>query len=481
MEKISRGFTTFMLSVLKVLITIVIIVSLGTSFMLLKGVNTSVVTVSLVLGIVLFSGYRIIKSSIDQNKKIGCILILAFILRMLWLLNVNSMPNSDFRTIYNCAGDLLNGDTSMFYGTSYIARFPHLTIMVLYMAAMRWLFPINNIVVMKGANLILGVVTVYLIYLIIKELFNNEKYSLYGALGATIFPPLVTYTAVFCTENIAIPFYLSSIYVFLLALKKKRNTPLLIMCGILLSLGNLFRMVAVIVLIAYSLYLTLYSNYEVKKKISNIVLIVLPYFIVLWLVSGILNATKITEFPLWKGSEPGITNVLKGTHYESGGRWNPEDAALPAKYNYDYKKVEEESKKIIIERLTTTPPLKLAGFYIKKFAMQWSEGDLSGVFWSYLDSKENSIKINLSGYGMGLLQIVYSAILILCLIGMFNKKAYTSNKTINLFYLILCGYGASYLITESQGRYSYIACWVFIILALAGIDFLKTKYMKYKG
>jgi len=45
----------------------------------------------------------------------------------------------------------------------------------------------------------------------------------------------------------------------------------------------------------------------------------------------------------------------------------------------------------------------------------------------------------------------------------------------NLFYIILYGYGFMYLITEEQGRYSYIVSWVFVILAIEGINFLLNK------
>lgn len=481
MDKFSRGFTTFILTALKVLLTIATAVSIGTIFIAVKGFNLSVVILTVIVMAVLFVGYKTIGKDINTRSKVFVILTCAFIVRLLWLLNVDSVPNSDFQTIYEAAGSFLEGDRSMFWGTSYIARFPHLTAMVLYMAVIRLIFPGSNLVVMKGINLILGVLTVYLIYLIIKELFNNKKYGLYGALAAAIFPPLVTYTGVFCTENIAIPFYLASIYLFLLVIKKNRNWALLILCGVSLSIGNLFRMVALVMIIAYSLYILIYSKDVILNKIRNIILIVLPYFAVLWLVSGVLQATKITEYPLWKGSEPSITNVLKGTHYESGGRWNPEDAALPEKYNFDYDTIEEKSKEIIIERLTTTPPLKLIGFYLKKFALQWNEGDLSGVFWTQLGADEASIKVNVAGGGSGVFQLIYVGVLTLVLIGAFNKKGNEENREINLFYLILCGYGATYLITESQARYSYIACWVLIILAIMGLDLLNKKRCKFLG
>lgn len=470
MERFSKGFTTFMLTALKVLLLILVCVSIGTIFTAVRGFNSSVIIVSLVYGISIFLGYKIINSkTLETTKKVGMILAIACIVRVLWLLNVNSVPNSDFNTMYECGKAFLQGDTSMFWGTAYIARFPHLTIMVLYMALMIKVFP-DPLIAMKVTNLILGVVVVYLIYLIVKKVFDSKRLAMYAALMAAIFPPLVTYTATFCTENIAIPFYLLSIYLFLLVIKSKKSWTILILCGISLAVGNLFRMVAIVMIVAYGLYILIYTKDNIKLKVRNIMVIGISYWIIMLSVSGILQATKITENPLWRGSEPAITSMLKGTHYESGGRWNPEDAALPEDCNFDYDMIEEKSKEIIIERLTTTEPSKLAYFYLRKFAMQWNEGDLAGAFWSQLDVPSEEIIVNIDGAGSGVLQLVYVIVIVLMLIGTFNRKRINKNSEINLFYLILCGYGATYLITESQARYSYIACWVLIILAVVGLD-----------
>ena len=363
------------------------------------------------------------------------------------MLNVNTIPTSDFMTIYNSAQKFVNSDTSMFWGHAYIARFPHLTIMVLYMAFMIKFFPVNNIVFMKLINLVLGVLTIYLIYLIVKEVFNSNKKGIYAAVLASVFPSLVTYTGVFCTENIAIPFYLISAYMFILTIRKKKSKYSLILSGVALSLGNLFRMVAAIMIIAYTMYVLIYSKDKLLSKLRNIALFMIPYYLVLNLVSSTLQGLKITEYPLWKGSEPKITNVLKGTNIESLGRWNEEDAFIVEENNYDYEKIEEASKKIIKERLTTTPLPKLLGFYIKKLAVQWSIGDSDGIYWTKHKVPKEDIIVDPS---LEFPQIIYSGIMILVFLGILNRRKNNELEEVNLFYIILCGYGAMNLITESQ-------------------------------
>ncbi|PRR79979.1 glycosyltransferase family 39 protein [Clostridium vincentii] len=478
MEKISKGFTTFMVTALKILLVCALIASVGFIFTIVYEFNISAV---IVLGIscsTIYLGHKLVKSNISDNKKIGIVLLWAIVIRTLWLLNVNSVPNSDYKTMYSAAQSFISGDNSMFWGTSYIARFPHLTMMVLYMGFMRNIFPVENLIAMKAVNLFLGVTVILLIYLIIRKIFKNRTYGMYAAIIASIFPPLVTYTGVFCTENIAIPFYLLSIYLFIVGIKDKKHWWILSLCGITLAIGNLFRMVALVVVIAYVMYIILYTTEKVRMKIRNILVIGASYGLIICTVSGVLQVLQITEYPLWSGSEPGITNVLKGTNYESGGAWNPEDAALPEQYNYDYDIIEEKSRDIIVERLTTTPPVKLFGFYVKKFVLQWNQGDLAGVFWTERDVPEDEIIVGFGGGGTGVLQLIYVVVMVLSLIGLFNRKKIDEKPEIKLFHLLLCGYGLMYLITEYQSRYAYIVCWLFIILSVVGIDSLLKRFNK---
>lgn len=481
MGEFNTKFTTLIIAIIKVLLIILIGVSFGYIFVLFDiRLMVGLISVIILYLLIILIGYKTIKAEINERKKLGIILLVSFILRMLWLLNVNSVPTSDFNTMYEVAGNFLKGDYSMFWGTSYIARFPHLTGMVLYMALMRSIFPTTNLIAMKIVNLGLGVLIVFLVYLIIKEIFQNKKYALYGALVGAILPSLVTYTAVFCSENIAIPFYLISVYLFFKGTKIKNKISFFVLSGVLLGIGNLFRSVATVVLIAYVIYMIIYFKDKLLIKFKITLLLVIPFYLIMFFASFTLHELGIIENTLTKGSEPSITNVLKGTNIENGGRWNEEDASLPEKCDYDYDLMYEKSKEIIIDRLTNTDGITLSLFFLKKFAMQWNEGDYGGVFWSQLDVPEEEIFINISGGGTVVIQVVYVVILILVFLGTLNRKEISEKPEINLIYLILCGYGGAYLITESQGRYSYIVCWVFIILAIQGIDYISKKHIERK-
>ncbi|TGY42099.1 phospholipid carrier-dependent glycosyltransferase [Clostridium sartagoforme] len=476
MEKFKIGFTKFYTNILTALMGIVLfscgLITIGSVFFY-ESFNIEVIIPILILAITIGLELFIIKKNISIKLKILLILFLGFILRGLWLLNINTVPISDFRVIYETAQDLLSGDTGAFWGSGYLGRFPHLTIMTLYMAFMIKVFPANNLIAMKSFNLFFGVLTIYLIYLLAKEIFNSKKLGLYGASLASFFPPLVTYVGIFCTENIAIPLYLLSTYLFILVVKKKKSKYYLVLSGIILSVGNLFRMVATIMIIAFAMYLIIYTKDKLFEKVRKVGLYLIPYLLVLFTVSTTLQGLGVTEFPLWNGSEPKVTSILKGTNIERLGRWNEEDASIVNKYNYDYDKINEASKEIIIERLTTTNPIKLAGFYIIKFAMQWSIGDFEGAYLSKLDIPEEAVRINVS---LWLIELIYACIMILVFLGLIKRRKNTEDSEINLIYLMLCGYGVMYLVTEAQGRYSLIIAWAFIIFAIEGIRVLLNKY-----
>lgn len=476
MEKFKMGFTKFYINILTVLMVIVLfscgLITIGSVFFY-ESFNIEVIIPILILAITIGLELFIIKRNVSTKWKVLLILLLGFILRGLWLVNINTEPISDFRVIYETAQDLLAGDTGAFWGSGYLGRFPHLTIMSLYMAFMIKVFPVNNLIAMKVFNLFFGVLTIYLIYLLAKEIFNSRKLGLYAASLASFFPPLVTYVGIFCTENIAIPLYLLSTYLFILVVKNKKSKYYLVLSGIILSVGNLFRMVATIMIIAFALYLIIYTKDKLLEKVRKIGLYLIPYLLVLFTVSTTLQGIGVTEFPLWKGSEPKITSVLKGTNIKNFGRWNEEDASIVNKYNYDYDKINEASREIIIERLTTTNPIKLAGFYIVKFAIQWSIGDFEGAYLSKLDMPEEAVGINVS---LWLIELIYTFVMILVFLGLLRRRKNNRDSEINLIYLMLCGYGVMYLVTEAQGRYSLIIAWAFIIFAIEGVRFLLKKY-----
>lgn len=469
--KFELFFTRFIICALTVMFIILLATSVGIAvrYKNMNYVNITILAIYIVLLIVFI--YSIVKK-VDKDKVLMGTIVAGFILRAIWVIITPSVPTSDFKNMYDTAQNLLIGDNSALTGLGYFARFPHMTPYILFLSYMIKSFGSNALMVVKGINVVLSTFSIYLVYLICNSIFNDYRRSLIGAFIMSILPASILYVPVYCSENIAIPFYLLSMYLFILVLNNKKNSLYLILCGLLLSIGHLFRMIAYIVLIAYIMYILIYNKDTILKKLRNIIFIIVPFVLVFMFVGNYLVNIGITDQKLWNGSEPSnITSAVRGSNIESGGSWNPEDAEFIANLLDNREALEKACKERIIERYTTTPPLKLVGFFIEKFASQWGYGDSAGAYWSELGIPDNDIIFDISGKGTSSYQIIYSVLLLLIIIGFFNRKQQSENKIINLFYIILCGFGAIFLVLETQCRYSFIVSYIFAILPVTAFNF----------
>ncbi|WP_430483915.1 glycosyltransferase family 39 protein [Clostridium sp. B9] len=371
----------------------------------------------------------------------------------------------------------------MFKGTAYFGRFPHMTLTVLYFALIRNFFS-NPLVVIRLINLVLSMFNVIILYFISKELFKDEKKGIWVLLISALYPPMILYNNVYCSENLALPLLLLSVFMFFKSINNKQNLSYLCLSGIFLSLSHLFRPNGYVFIIAYVMYLCLYFKEKLTVKLKKLLVIIVSFITPFMLVSTLLMKLNITEYPLWHGSEPPSISMLKGTNISSGGRWNEEDAKVFGKYNEDYEKVDNAAKEIIKERLLTTPKLELAKFYILKFTNFWSNGSFSGAYWSeagldeaynkadYLKmlGKENgNMTIRISEEGVFYTQGFYIILLALSYIGLYVNKSKRKNL-IDLLYILFGGMSLQLLLIEYQDRYTYPLAWIFIILAMTAFN-----------
>lgn len=465
MNKFSLGFSIFLNGALKLLLSLIAAVSFVRLFQVSK--DFSIINTGYLCGTIFIIAciYCALKKQVQAERILVLVVILAFIIRVLWILSINNSPFSDFDEIYKGAAAYLNGNTDMFKGINYFGRYPHLTIYVLYFAFVQKVTT-HSLIAIKIINAIFSTINVVLIYHVCKEVFSSKSKGIWGAAIAALFPPFIIYPATYCSENLAMTFFIASTYVFILVVKKKINSNWLLITGLLLSVGNLFRMVGLVVVVAYLMYVIIYFNSTIWVKVKNGFLILISFLLPLIVVSNMLLAENITEFQLWSGSEPGWTSVLKGTNIGSGGTWTMEDTKIPEGLNYDYELTIKECKRVIKERLTTTPPIKLGIFYLQKFTKQWAVGDVGGLFWAQNGVADKDMTINVERTGKIYIQLFYCLILVSVCWGLYKREKYLEAGILNLFLIMFCGFGLLYLITEMQPRYSYIICWIFIILAL---------------
>lgn len=453
-------FQRFCINALKLFILLALVLVLINSVKRININNSNLFLYQLTALIVVSSlgGIFIINSKMVMKFKLLTLLFIALLLRVWWVLNVNSVPVSDFNTMYLSAKDLLNGNIMTFRDYGYLSRFPHLICTTLYMALMIVIFPTYHLVAIKIVNVILSVVSVFLLYKLSEYFLKTEKGRLFIMLLAAVFPPFISYSSTYCTENIAIPIYLLTVLWFLGANKNKTDVRYFVV-GIFLAISNVFRGVGLIFLIAFVIYILIFTD---KCKIKYSLLLIGGMTVASVIISLFLISINIIDKPLWQGAEPSFaTLLLKGSNVENGGRWNLEDAQFVDR-NLRNTNLASECVKIAISRISNLSLEQKIEFFKEKFVSQWSVGDFSGSYWAALETDMNFLYVVPKVF-----QITYILILILSILSIFDIK--TSKETV-LLYTLLCGFGLLFMIIETQSRYSYVISWVFLIVAVQGIE-----------
>jgi 4-amino-4-deoxy-L-arabinose transferase-like glycosyltransferase len=376
---------------------------------------------------------------------------------------VPTLPVSDFHLMYITGADVAKGNYYAFHDYAYFARFTHNTVTVLYFSLFYKLSS-SPLFLIKLGNVFFQTAAVYGLYLAVKELLGEKK-AIVSAFILAVFPPFIIYTSETMSENMAMPFYIFAVYLFLAVTKGSKSKWFLLLCGIAVSIGNMFRMVGIVFIIAFIMYNLIYK--KIKKGTAASALILAGFLLTTFLVSQALIASGITENHLWKPKESSITSILRGTNLETGGRWNTKDADVPGSVNNDPEKVKEVAGAIIKERLTTTPLPRLIFHYLQKLIMQWSKGDFNATGWTLYEVSNtplaNSIKyisyeISLAG------QLFYLVILYRAFTAI-KRRQYMNITEFNFLYILFGGFILMLLITEFQERYAFIAAWLFPILA----------------
>lgn len=474
-------------SVLKVLFSIIIIGSIYNTYIAAGSYDQSS-TGLVLLGIWTGLGFMFYKLRRRLNFMVlfTGILLISLGLRILWFLNIDSLPVSDFGMMFYNGSQLIQGHTYMFKGISYFARFPHMSLTVMYFGLIQYLFA-DPLSMTRVINIGLSLIDIVLLYFIAKQLFHDRLKSLGVMLLAGIFPPMIYYNNVFASENLALPLLLLSVLFYLRAVNGQKIIPFL-GSGFLLSLAHLFRPLLYVVLVAYVLYALIYYQNHLQAKLKAVLSVVLSSLLPFVLISLLLVQMGITQYPLWHGTEPLTVSVLKGTNISSGGGWNKEDASVFSQFNGDYEAVNQECQRLIKQRFTETPPSGWLKFYLVKYSNQWSCGDFGGSYWAEAGRtdlktqtlfaqgihRDNKMTISLLSQGFLFHQKIWIFLLVMSYAGLFRTEK-SRVRSLQLLYLLFIGFALFYLITESQARYAYIACWIFPILAMTAFSGVSDK------
>ncbi|MDH6374512.1 hypothetical protein M2444_006370 [Paenibacillus sp. PastF-3] len=416
------------------------------------------------------------------------------------------LPTDDSQTVLSLALDMLyRNDYSSFDTTGYLHMFPFNFSIVVYLKTLLQLFP-DNYLVIKVFNILFTLLTSLMIYMLYKELNDKSKDHDYGILvfAATYIPSLFMSNLIY-NDVIATALLTSALY-FAVKFIKRKSFKDILFAAILLALGNYFRSIGVIFLIAVVVSL-LFSMRAigVKKALSALFITALLFNVPGWTQNAVLQGMNVVDEPINENSAPVYMWLNMGINLETFGFWDNREsyAIYQQDANYDKAESTELFKEEISNKFSEASLSDLVKMYYKKLVWTWTEGTyqmeryglgndgsssnggrMGFVMdrYSYTNAATDLFKAD-SNYRSGMLWLLYVLNFLMYvsifvrLIGGIRVKRFEETSLI----LVVLGFIGFYLLWEIKSRYIYPVYPLLIVLSYMGFkdvyDYMVKRYV----
>jgi Dolichyl-phosphate-mannose--protein O-mannosyl transferase len=420
-------------------------------------------------------------------------LLVCFAIQLTVIFTFTKLPSADSQTVLSLALNMLyNNDYSSLKTGGYLFMFPHNLSTVLYLKTLLYIFP-DNYLVLKIFNILFSLITTLLIYFIYKELNYKSAENDYGVLFfAEAYIPAILMNNYIYNDIIATAFLTAAIY-FTIRFVKEKSLKYCIISSVLLSVGNYFRNVGIIVLIATAIYILLYTRQiGLKKVLSSLFLMALLFNIPNAAQDAILVSSNIVNKSVSTNSAPIYMWLNMGINKDKFGYWDDMKSynIYQRQSNYNKEKSSELFKEEIKNKLSGMSASQLIKMYYDKVIWTWTEGtyqtETYGIgnngtsssnrgmarterTYSYTTIATDLLKGD-SPYRSGLLWILYVMnFLIYCFIFIRMICGIKSKRFEEVFLiLVILGFMGFYILWEIKSRYIFPVYPLLIVLSYMG-------------
>lgn len=461
--------------------------------------------------LLLLSGIALYRLLLRLNKYrmrvvIPVTLLISFAVQIAIVFLFPRVPTDDSETVLQLALDMLyDKDYSSFQSGGYLYMFPFNFSVVLYLKTLLALFP-DNYLVIKTFNILFTLATTLMIYLMYRELNGKSEDKAYGVLiAAAAFIPSLFMNNLIYNDVIATAFLTAAIYMCIRFVKRP-SIKYAVLSAILLAIGNYFRSIGALVLIAACIYLLLsLKSIGVKKGILAICILGLTFNIPGWTQNAVLQASGIVDEPVDENSAPVYMWLNMGFNLDTWGFWDNRESYRIYQNDANYNKEESTVlfKESIQNKLAEASFSDIVKMYFKKTVWTWTEGtyqlDRYGIgnqgsaggggmnrgflmgSYSYQTAATESFTSD-SAYRSGLLWIVYVTNLLMYVFTLVRLISGIRHRRFGEIFLVLVilGFIGFYMLWEIKARYIYPVYPLFIVLSCMGFkDFYNAWLTKY--
>lgn len=293
----------------------------------------------------------------------------------------------DFGTVFNAASECARGNYSR-SELYYFFVFPN-NIPILYFLTAVFkvclLLGINNLVLVGSiTNVIFIDISLLFLILSVRKIFG-KKYGFICLILCFLMTPLLTYTNIFYTDTLSMPFPIIIFYIILhIDFNKytKKNTIYLVLIGALAFIGFKAKFTVLFILIAYFIYILLKEKIKIKDIIKNFLLIIASFLIcslTYTLINNYIDAFTeenrlVDKIPYTHWIMMGTSETyMDTTSYNVNGIYNSKE--YQNTNNYDT--VEDKIKyniSVIKERIKSRKLIGNIRFFGNKLINTWGDG-----------------------------------------------------------------------------------------------------------
>ncbi|QSS99694.1 glycosyltransferase family 39 protein [Pontibacillus sp. ALD_SL1] len=410
--------------------------------------------------LILLIGVALLRLPIPNLAFVPLLLVAAFIIRLVWVLNVDTSLLSDFAKLYNASVSASNGDFS-FSENAYFTRWVYQVGFVMYQSVIISVFG-ENIMVLKMLNVVFGTATVWLVYLIGRSVFNEVAGRIAGSLYA-IYLPSIVMTSVLTNQYLATFLIFAGLYLLVERFEVSKWSWIGI--GVLLAFGHIIRPIGPFVLLAVGIYI--FVVYLLKgdhklKSLGKLAGIIGLFFIIQFSVSQAFMSSGVTDYPL-ENRDP-LWKFVLGLNHETDGTYSGSDVEILAPL--DEEEREQKQRELIEERLSD--PGEVLVLMKNKFQIMWGEEHDSSFYWGLTGIEAPNLKTLLYQIDKVMFTLFFVFGVVASVRLLLSKRSEIPMKSL-LFVLLVIGYAMIHLIIEVQTRYRFFAMPALIMLQGYGI------------
>lgn len=421
------------------------------------------------MAVAIFAAVIFFRKKIPHFSILLFLFALAVRLMVCWFYN-NTVPVSDFKTMFEAAQQTIHGDFT-YSQNSYFSTWAYQTGLVLFEALFLKLH--NSILTLKIVNCFLGAGIAVLVYKISLTLWEDECVAQIVSLMYAVFAFHAVHVTVLTNSHASAFFSFLGVYFLLkgcnLAKLRRGGVKWNILAGICIAGGNIIRpegitfLVPVVVLYISKMFIGC-NKASVFQCIKHAGALLIAYFVVVNFAAVSIKSTGIN--PNGLSNQDTLWKFVLGTNYESGGCWNDSDSNLVTERQKEYGGDRNRAEwSIIKERIESQR--QLVDLALKKLETFWWSP--SGIYWTVGDTwpkmYETIQTIQVSEFWI---------VFCFSVLAMFSiKKRAGVKEEILLFPFIIFVNFLVYLLIEVQARYAYLNQISVFVLGSGGMVFIK--------